>query len=134
MAGFFNLPSARATTKKDQALLKKASAPVKSSAVTLKGSGKLIDRIASITSFVKSKFDGKEDELELITTEEHLIKYIDKCIENNIISIDNIKTQNLTSLPISLFHSKSIRLFRIVRIALHCALVREKQSVCASEF
>ena len=92
LAGFFDLPSARATTKKDQALLKKASAPVKSSAVTLKGSGKLIDRIAAITSFVKSKFEGKENELELITTEEHLIKYIDKCIENNIISIDTETT------------------------------------------
>lgn len=92
MAGFFNLPSARATTKKDQQLLKKAAAPVKTSSVTLKGSTKLIDRIQAITSFVKSKFEGKEDELELITTEDHLIKYIDKCIENNVISIDTETT------------------------------------------
>ena len=93
MAGFFNLPSSRATTKKDQQLLKKVASPVKSSStVTLKGSTKLIDRIQAITSFVKSKFAGKEDELELITTEEHLIGYIDKCIENNIISIDTETT------------------------------------------
>ena len=57
MAGFFNLPSSRATTKKDQQLLKKVASPVKSSStVTLKGSTKLIDRIQAITSFVKSKF------------------------------------------------------------------------------
>lgn len=93
MAGFFNLPSSRATTKKDQQLLKKVSSPVKSStAVTLKGSTKLIDRINAITSLVKSKFAGKEDELELITTEEHLTSYIDKCIENNVISIDTETT------------------------------------------
>ena len=93
MAGFFNLPSSRATTKKDQQLLKKVSNPVKSSStITLKGSTKLIDRIQAITSFVKSKFAGKEDELELITTEEHLISYIDKCIENNVISIDTETT------------------------------------------
>lgn len=95
MAGFFNLPSAECTKKKDQQLLKKASSPVKSvstTAVTLKGSTKLIDRINAITTVVKSKFAGKEDELELITTEDHLIKYIDKCIENNVISIDTETT------------------------------------------
>ena len=93
MAGFFNLPSSRATTKKDQQLLKKVSNPVKSSStITLKGSTKLIDRIQAITSFVKSKFAGKEDELELITTEDHLISYIDKCVENNVISIDTETT------------------------------------------
>ena len=95
MAGFFNLPSAECTKKKDQQLLKKASSPVKSvstTAVTLKGSTKLIDRINAITTVVKSKFAGKEDELELITTEDHLIEYIDKCIENNVISIDTETT------------------------------------------
>ncbi len=95
MAGFFNLPSAECTKKKDQQLLKKASSPVKSvstTAVTLKGSTKLIDRINAITTVVKSKFAGKEDELELITTEDRLIEYIDKCIENNVISIDTETT------------------------------------------
>lgn len=93
MAGFFNLPSSKATTKKDQALLKKTVTPAKSSnTVTLKGSTKLIDRIQAVTSLVKSKFKGKEDELILITEEPQLIEYIDKCIENNIISIDTETT------------------------------------------
>lgn len=93
MAGFFNLPSSKATTKKDQALLKKTVTPAKSSnTVTLKGSTKLIDRIQAVTSLVKSKFQGKEDELILITEEPQLIEYIDKCVENNIISIDTETT------------------------------------------
>ena len=93
MAGFFDLPSANARTKRDQQLLSKVSNPVKTStSVQLKGSTKLIDRIESITSFVKSKFSGKEDELILITKEDDLIDYIDKCIENGVISIDTETT------------------------------------------
>lgn len=95
MAGFFNLPSAQKTTKKERhEVCKKATSPIAQSttAVTLKGSAKLIDRINAITSVVKSKFAGKENELELITTEDHLISYIDKCIENNVISIDTETT------------------------------------------
>ena len=94
MAGFFDLPSSRATTKKDQQLLKKINKPVQTSptAVTMKGNGKLIDRIQAIVSLVKSKFAGKEDELGLITTEEALKEYIDKCIENNRIAIDTETT------------------------------------------
>ena len=93
MAGFFDLPSSRATTKKDQQLLKKVSNPVsKGTSVTLKGSTKLVDRINAITSFVKSKFAGKEDSLILITEESQLSEYIDKCIKNNVISIDTETT------------------------------------------
>ena len=91
---FFNLPSGKATTKKDQQLLKKISSPVQTSptAVRLKGSTKLIDRIQAITSLVKSKFKGKENELILITQENQLVSYIDKCIENGVISIDTETT------------------------------------------
>lgn len=91
---FFNLPSAKATSKKDQQLLKKiANKPRQSdTSVTIKGSGKLLDRIQAIISLVKQKFKGKEDELLLITKEEQLIEYIDKCIENGVISIDTETT------------------------------------------
>lgn len=93
MPGFFGLQSARSTKKKDQKLLKNTK-PLQPSgtSVTLKGSGKLIDRIQAIQSLVKSKFEGKEDELKLITTEEDLDTYINKCIENNVISIDTETT------------------------------------------
>ena len=93
MAGFFGLESARSTKKRDQQLAKSASKPLKSSSsVTLKGGGKLIDRIQAIISLVKSKFEGKEDELQLIQKEADLKQYIDKCIENGIISIDTETT------------------------------------------
>ena len=91
---FFNLPSGKATTKKDQQLLKKISNPVQTSptAVRMKGSAKLLDRIQAITSLVKSKFKGKENELILITQENQLVSYIDKCVENGVISIDTETT------------------------------------------
>jgi len=92
MAGFFNLPSSRATTKKDQQLLKKVTQPIQDNNIKLKGSGKLIDRIQAACSFVKSKFEGKEDSLLLIREEQSLIDYIDKAIENNRISIDTETT------------------------------------------
>lgn len=90
---FFDLPSSRSTSKRDKDLLKKASTKKKSTtAVTLKGNGNLLDRIQAIISVVKQKFDGKEDELLLITEEKPLIEYIDKCIENGVISIDTETT------------------------------------------
>ena len=91
---FFDLPSSRSTTKKDQQLLKKLASKQKQSdtAIVIKGSGKLLDRIQAIISLVKSKFAGREDELGLITEESQLISYIDKCIENGVISIDTETT------------------------------------------
>ena len=90
---FFDLPSSRSTSKRDKDLLKKAAAKKKSTtAVTLKGNGNLLDRIQAIISVVKQKFEGKEDELLLITEEKPLIEYIDKCIENGVISIDTETT------------------------------------------
>ena len=91
--GFFGLDSSRSSKERDKRLAKSSSKPVKSStAVQLKGSGKLLDRIQAIISLVKSKFEGKEDELQLIQKEEDLSEYIDKCIENGIISIDTETT------------------------------------------
>ena len=91
---FFDLPSSRSTSKKDKDLLKKAAAKKKQSttAVTLKGNGNILDRIQTIVSLVKQKFEGKEDELILITEERQLIEYLDKCIENGVISIDTETT------------------------------------------
>ena len=93
MAGFFGLSSARSTKKRDQKLAKSASKTVQSStAVKIKGSGTLLDKIQAIKSLVKSKFEGKEDELKLIVTEADLKEYIDKSIENGVISIDTETT------------------------------------------
>jgi DNA polymerase I-like protein with 3'-5' exonuclease and polymerase domains len=93
MAGFFDLPSSRSTKKKDQKALKKIATPVQTStAVTMKGTTKLVDRIQAIISLVKSKFKGKEDTLLLINEEQQLIDYIDACIVNNIVAIDTETT------------------------------------------
>lgn len=93
MAGFFDLPSSRSTKKKDQKALKKIATPVQTStAVTMKGTTKLVDRIQAIISLVKSKFKGKEDTLLLINEEQQLIDYIDACTANNIVAIDTETT------------------------------------------
>lgn len=92
MAGFFNLPSAKSLKKKDMDLAKKSKTSKSINTVTIKGGGSLIDKIQSIVSLVNSKFANKKDEFLLIRTEEAFIEYIDKCIENNIISIDTETT------------------------------------------
>lgn len=92
MAGFFNLPSAKSTRKKDMDLAKKSKTVKSVNTVTIKGGGSLIDKIQSIVSLVNSKFANKKDEFLLIRTEQDFIQYIDKCIENNIISIDTETT------------------------------------------
>ena len=93
MAGFFNLPSAKSTLAKDAKLAKKASAPLMSArTVTLKGSGTLADKIQSIVSLVNAKFADKKDAFLLIRDEQSFVDYIDKCIENGVISIDTETT------------------------------------------
>lgn len=89
----FDLPASRSTVKKDSQLIGKVSKPVvQSTAVKMKGPGKITDRIQAVVAFVKSKFEGKEDDLLLIQDESILINYIDKCIDNNTISIDTETT------------------------------------------
>lgn len=92
MAGFFNLPSARSTLKKDMAVAKKSKKSLSTQTVTIKGGGSLIDKIQSIVSLVNTKFANKKDTFLLIRTEEEFISYIDKCIENGVISIDTETT------------------------------------------
>ena len=93
MAGFFNLPSAKSTLAKDAKIAKKASAPLMSArTVTLKGNGTLADKIQSIVSLVNAKFADKKDTFLLIRDEESFTAYIDKCIENGVISIDTETT------------------------------------------
>lgn len=94
MAGFFDLPSARSTTKKDQKLLKSAKPKAQlasPTAVVLKGSTKLSDRIKAIVSLVDAKFPDK-DVIQLIMEEQDLIDYIDACIKNGKVAIDTETT------------------------------------------
>lgn len=92
MAGFFNLPSAKSTLKKDMDLAKKSKKAKTSTTITIKGGGSLIDKVQSIVSLVNSKFANKKDTFLLIRKEEDFIAYMDKCIENGVISIDTETT------------------------------------------
>ena len=57
-----------------------------------KAGNSLITRIQNITSQVQTRLGKYEKDFELITTETRLHEYIDKCIENGIISIDTETT------------------------------------------
>ena len=92
MAGFFNLPSAKSTLKKDMDLAKKSKKAKTPTTITIKGGGSLIDKVQSIVSLVNSKFANKKDTFLLIRKEEDFITYMDKCIENGVISIDTETT------------------------------------------
>lgn len=92
MAGFFNLPSAKSTLKKDMILAKKSTKVKASNSITIKGGGTLIDKIQSIVSLVNSKFANKKDTFLLLRNEDDFSAYMDKCIENGVISIDTETT------------------------------------------
>lgn len=92
MAGFFNLPSARSTLKKDMKSVQKAKTASSTQTITLKGTGTLVDKIQSIVSMVNTKFTNKKDEFILIRDEQAFIDYMDKCVENGVISIDTETT------------------------------------------
>ncbi len=72
--------------------LAKKSGTVKKSVPTVKGGGSIISRIQSIVATVETKLGKYRDEYILIRDEETLIKYLDKCIENGIISLDTETT------------------------------------------
>ena len=92
MAGFFNLPSARSTLKKDMKNAKKAKTATTANTITIKGSGSLVDKIQSIVSMVNTKFANKKNEFILIRDEQAFIDYMNKCVENGVISIDTETT------------------------------------------
>ena len=92
MAGFFNLPSARSTLKKDMKSVQKAKTASSTQTITIKGTGTLVDKIQSIVSMVNTKFTNKKDEFILIRDEQAFIDYMDKCVENGVISIDTETT------------------------------------------
>ena len=72
--------------------LAKKSGTVKKSVPTVKGGGSIISRIQSIVATVETKLGKYRDEYILIRDEETLIKYLDKCVENGIISLDTETT------------------------------------------
>lgn len=92
MAGLFDLPLVRSTSDRDSSLITKSKNTLTQKVITIKGGGTVVDKIQSIVSTVDAKFVNKKDEFSLIRSEEDFIFYIDKCIENGVISIDTETT------------------------------------------
>lgn len=99
MPSLFDLPLTRGSSSRDKDIVNKVKKQEVASSkytagvsIAVKGSGKLTDRIPALKAFVKSKFAGKEDEFLLIREEAKLKEYIDKAIENGVISIDTETT------------------------------------------
>jgi len=82
----FDVP-ARAGRETDSKIAKKANSKVRQTA-TVKGGSSLIEKIGAINALVESKLGHLKDDYIIIREEEILHKYIDKCIENKVISLD----------------------------------------------
>lgn len=79
-----NRPSGKSYAKK---VAGKATTTTKISP-TVKGGGSLVDRINMISTMVEQKLGQYKDKYELITSEDKLVQFIDKCIENKAVAID----------------------------------------------
>jgi len=89
MSGLFSLPP-RATRAGDSLLAKKASQSRKNvnAGINIKGGGGLLERISTINAMVNKNLGKYADDYIVIREERELEEYIDKAIENGIISID----------------------------------------------
>lgn len=92
MTGLFNLPP-RSTRAGDASLAKKSRGRTQTSAgIKIKGGGGLLDRISTIQGLVERNLGQYKDRYKVITKEQELKEYIDKCIETGIASIDTETT------------------------------------------
>ena len=85
-----NIPK-RSSKENDLALAKKSNVTRKATP-TVKGGGSIISKIENIRALVETKLGKYKDEYIVIREEGELIKYIDKCIANGIISLDTETT------------------------------------------
>lgn len=82
----FTLPGIPSTKESDKKITKKTAK--KSNKQVIKAGNSLLERITNIVTQVKQKLGIYEDRYHCIRTEQELKEYIDKCIHNNICSID----------------------------------------------
>ena len=87
----FDIPTRTNSKANDKKLAKKVNI-VNKATPTIKGGSSLLERISSINDLVERHLGKYKDVSLLIQTEEHLSNYIDKCIENGVISIDTETT------------------------------------------
>ena len=86
----FDIPI-RAGKDADNKIAKKVNSKVRQTA-TVKGGSSLIEKIAAINALVESKLGQYKDDYIIIKEEDVLKDYIDKCIDNGVISIDTETT------------------------------------------
>ena len=86
----FDMP-VRAGKEADNKIAKKANSKIRQTA-TVKGGSSLIDKIAAINALVEKNLGHLKDDYIIIKDQEVLHNYINKCIENNVISIDTETT------------------------------------------
>lgn len=86
----FDMP-VRAGKEADNKIAKKANSKTRQTA-TVKGGSSLIDKIAAINALVEKNLGHLKDDYIIIKNQEVLHNYVDKCIENNVISIDTETT------------------------------------------
>lgn len=87
----FNIPN-RTGRDGDITLAKKANSKAKTTAPTIKGGSNILERIASINAMVEKNLGQFKDDYKIIQDEQVLSAYLDKCISNNVISIDTETT------------------------------------------
>ena len=86
----FTIPN-RPSRDVDNGVVKKASTKAKT-ANTVKGKGGLSGTISQINALVLKNLGKYEQESLLIRTVDVLHSYIDKCIDNKVISVDTETT------------------------------------------
>lgn len=86
----FDIP-VRPGREADSKIVKKVNSKVRQTA-TVKGGSSLMEKISAITSLVESKLGHLKDDYIIIREEDVLHDYIDKCIDNAVISIDTETT------------------------------------------
>lgn len=87
----FDIPKRR-TKKEDMSLIKKSYSSPKQTTTTVKGGGSLLDKIKLVIMNVERFLGHLKDEHILIRNEEDLIRYMDKVLENGVISTDTETT------------------------------------------
>jgi len=87
----FDMPT-RQNSKSNDMKIARQSKVTKSTPTVIRGGSSLLDRISSAQKLVESKLGHLKDKYILIQDEETLKKYIDKSIENGVISIDTETT------------------------------------------
>lgn len=91
MAGLFKVPE-RAGRSADSTIAKKANSKSSKTATTVKSGGGIVEKINMARALTEKNLGQYRDKFQVIKDENILTEYIDKCVENGVISIDTETT------------------------------------------